>query len=375
MSDLIKYNGNFVPHAFGLANLGNSCFFNALMQSLLCCSSIWEVLKTREEKNVEKSEFETLLLNFYNISITNKDTTSTVEPIYDYVINNISKYKGIDIKSGKQSDANELFTHMFYMFESLIPNLYRLFIGFNTNILKCKYDTIQESFSEGTIVKVKHLQYNIKYESWSSILFSVERNCECRVDANVNIKLCKSNGTQIITNYNSPDYQNTLYEKDKITFTRHDVKPIYIPEVFSKHTGAKNIRTKCPCINMPEMIDIIDKNEDYDLEQDSFTTMIPEILCFTLGKYKCKNKIICPHTLYILASKTTQYVYRHVAHCQHNGGADGGHYWAYGLRSDDKWYRLDDTHSRISIGDEHIPDAETYMVFYHYYETIKIINI
>jgi ubiquitin C-terminal hydrolase len=102
--------------------------------------------------------------------------------------------------------------------------------------------------------------------------------------------------------------------------------------------------------------------------RQSSLVMIPEILFVMSKKYKYEGVgqkmdvyTDFPARLEFPAKGKTKLVYEAVAQIEHSGGLNGGHYWAI-CRRRDGWYCLNDTHvSPASFR----PTNDTYIVLYH----------
>jgi len=71
MSDIIKLNNQIVLKPFGLINVGNTCWFNSLIQCLLSCTSFTETIIQNYDifvnnNNIIAIEFYKLIKNSYN---------------------------------------------------------------------------------------------------------------------------------------------------------------------------------------------------------------------------------------------------------------------------------------------------------------------
>ena len=367
MSDLLQYNNAFVPPAFGITNIGNSCFFNSLMQSLLCCSSVWQVLEIRKFI-ANKSDFEILITDFYKKSMNNPEELNA-EPIYEFIIAHIKQNasvgkkgkSGVEITNRAQADVHELFNYICKLFGIYIPEILKLFMSSTTIITQCRFSNI--SLHENVAP-----YFNVSFNIDNAILRGPLRSCDCISPHYIIASSClHTTPTKIVDKYQNNKFKQNLYEKDKTKkITIHDIMPLDIDNVLENTSTAS---AECICKDEALLYMLIEPIET-TTQQTLYITMIPEILCFVFEKSGGKYKVICPHTLYIPASKTTKRVYRHVAHCNHKGNASSGHYWAHGLRRDSKWYELNDKEFCETKDADHIPSEDTYLIFYHYFETI-----
>jgi ubiquitin C-terminal hydrolase len=90
--------------------------------------------------------------------------------------------------------------------------------------------------------------------------------------------------------------------------------------------------------------------------------MLPEILILLFNKYTKKELIWYPTELLFPSKALTPLRYKLVGQIEHYGGLHGGHYTAFGLRKDNKFYHFND-----SSVQECIPQCtpNTYLVAYN----------
>ena len=71
---LVKYNTNMELSPFGFNNLGATCYFNAMLQSLLSCTSFTqELLQHKESEEYDKNPVTKKLIELIELALSLKD--------------------------------------------------------------------------------------------------------------------------------------------------------------------------------------------------------------------------------------------------------------------------------------------------------------
>lgn len=307
MSDLVTYKEKYVPKGQGFINLGATCYFNSLLQCILSCPAIYEVLDSIKDKDhVKRNSLAQNLLKLWNNALAGQSIFEIGIPIWrDILAISQSQKNQVRMDAGQQ-DAHEGLM-MFLDAMETIPEVHRLFQHrHNIRILCTKCGKIVADNREFNMVFVAQ-----------------------------------------------PDLKTPQHEKFK------DVDEYYnrsmpLNEFLRKQNGYIDKDYVCP---NPECKD---KSEKF---QTTTLSMIPEIIPVVLKKYIEKVPTPFPARLEFLAKGgTKKYIYKLVAQSEHSGSMSGGHYWATGLRSDG-WKSLNDGNvSDTTPG----PTNNTYIIFYNY---------
>ena len=265
MSDLLKYNLNYSHEGKGLINHGASCYFNSLLQCLLSCTSIGEILiKNKDDKNIKNNKLACLLLDIWSTKSSDINEQST--ELYKLIVQ-ISQNQKNNVKMDfGQQDAHEGLM-MFLSAMENIPEIYRLFMHrYRTQIL-CP-DCKQYSANIKEINTVFEVQPDLKIEQLDKF----------------------------------KDYNTS----------------VQLGEFLRKQNGYVDKNYICTkCGNKGEKIKI------------TTLTMVPEILPIVIKKYERKINTPFPLELEFLAKGSKKkYLYKLVAQSEHSGSTGGGHYWA-----------------------------------------------
>jgi ubiquitin C-terminal hydrolase len=314
MSDLLPYNLKFVPKGNGFVNMGATCYFNSILQCLMSCPSIFETLKTNEDKDhIKKHPLARNLMAMHRASMLGQDVSRACIPIWRNILG-IAQERSDNVKINLgQQDAHEGLM-MFLDIVDTIPEIKRLFEHrHRTRVLcdKCKRWVVDRKETNLTF----EVQPDLKTEQ--------------------HVKFCALD----------EHYNTTMQLNDFLRKQNGFIDENYIcPNEACKQRGPKFKTTTL--------------------------TMAPEILPVLIKKYsRVKAVTPFPRTLeFVLVGGNQKLIYRLVAQSEHSGTMSGGHYWTIGLRADG-WKNLND--SSVSVGSPG-PTPNSYVLFYHYSATIDI---
>lgn len=319
MSSLIEFKTNFLVYPFGLYNNSIICYFNSVIQTLLSCTSITEYLLYNEEK-LKNNKF----LNIY-INILKKYIHSENHSNFLVENNNLLLFneflQAIKLKNKNfgydQEDSGEFLILLLDIInDTYITNLFLHKYKCNIYCKNCKNCiNIQNDSSLFFEVNIDEINNNfLKYE--------IDKNCE-----NLN-KFIRNN------------YSELEYYKCK-----------------NCEQNSSNIK-----INR--------------------LTLVPTIIIINLNKYKEKYNYQYPIEL-IFINKTLNncYKYKLISTINHSGSQNFGHYIAKSIRKNHEYKNCDDKELDIYLlndtsyqKDNFQSNSNSYLLFYHYYETIDYFN-
>jgi ubiquitin C-terminal hydrolase len=318
-----KYEAKYVPEPFGFINLGATCYFNALLQSIISCPSFTRILV--ENKEVKEYKENTIAVSLVEMTeIMNNDAIP---------------------KDDKAA-----------FFKSLAPTVWRqVFAKARLRQDNVKFTPGQECAREGFHLFLESLSglseiQNLFLHRYQTLIFC--QDCNKWV---VN-KECEYSMFEVqpsLISYQHPRFQG--------------IDPFFnlkrpLGDFIKKQNSCVDEDFKCPlCIKKQSMF------------QTTRLLMIPEILVVLskkydiLGRRKTNTITDFPSELNFSGKgddrDSVHMEYKAVAQIEHIGHMGGGHYNCNAMRKDGKWYKLDD--SSVSAG-EFKPTTNTYLVFYHF---------
>jgi ubiquitin C-terminal hydrolase len=310
----IPFNPYLLPEPFGFANGGNTCYWNALFQALLTCTSLRELIEGhRDDEKFISNPIITELLSIYD-GLESSGISNRACELWDVT----QKYRESQGKPtftrGSQQDANEMFMYLTGMLEDN-PSIMRLFMHAYHVIFFC------------------HKECNM----WTSKVKQVE--------------ICFF----VDPSFTTPQIAELSMLPKKI------VKEGNLSSYIYHRRGYVDKDTRCPkCQTLGPFL------QEYRL----FT--LPGILMVVSKNYFKNENADFPPVVHIPArnpadappSEKRLLRYEAIAQIQHSGSMSGGHYWAICKRKGG-WWNLNDT-SVTKAGDEFSPNANTYCVIYHY---------
>lgn len=353
-----------LPPACGFANMGATCYWNALLQALFSCTSLREVItKNRTSPTYASHPVIQSFLRIYDafsaeaegcdkrsipIVTDLRDATAMTSrrKAIEYKADILNKFtqlsgelwqttqnyrasKGLPaFQSGQQQDANEMFVYL----ADILDNL--------------------NEVMDLMIHKYQVLIYCHMCNKWVSnvmqneIFFAVDPN---------------------LTTEQRPELSKLI---------DGEIPEGNLDQYLFKRRGYVDKDYKCPeCKIAGERVQV------YVLKRVSSIIMVT-----SKNYYKRENLVFPPYLLIPCKkpksspeSEKRMMRYEAVSQIQHSGGMSGGHYWAIARRSpmrgshETNWWNLNDSSASQTNGGLQ-PDANTYCVFYHYVGN-EIINI
>lgn len=309
MSDLIPYNKQLIVKGQGLVNFGNTCYFNSLLQCLMSCTSIFEVLnKNRNAEHIKANRLVTDLLDLWDTALRGEPIMQKNRPVWEKIISVSQNQKTkIHMDIGGQHDAHDGLM-MFFEAMKNVPEVLHLFEH------RYKYELFCESCNS-LVTETKEL----------NTIFDVQ-----------------------------PDLKTAQLEKFKDRDPNYD-KPMQLKDFLRQQNGYVDADHICPKCQF--------KGEKF---KTATLTMVPEIIVVLFKKYDRKQMTQFPISMEFSTNRgTKQLCYQLIAQSEHSGSMNGGHYWAICNRKDEDQILNDSSVSTGSLG----PTENTYMAFYHYIET------
>lgn len=290
------------PPAFGLTNIGNTCYFNSMIQSLLSCESLTKVMLSMKTDPMYQS--------------------NPVAAEYIRFLDGVFNQSGYPVEAGA-------------------GNIWRAIVSYLSSLGKHKY------FGHGQ--EDTHESFCMLMECWENLKEVVELFNHIE-----QVKVfCLSCKGWVLKKESEP----TSY----FQITPH--MQVYISEELKSKVNIKSEELVDPMANViRKKIAQLDSyicttcKDNKPKIECTILRFAPKILIVLCNKYEEKIMVNFPERMDI-----HDYQYRVVSQIIHYGSTGGGHYIARSKRKSG-WYELND--SSPSKIDGYHPDQGTYVVFY-----------
>jgi ubiquitin C-terminal hydrolase len=322
--ELIKYNQQASLPPFGLVNMGATCYFNSILQSLLSCTSfIDELMEHKEDPSYQQN------------------------PVAKYTIEMIELGKELKLRNAEMSEDDK--SQILGKLSHLSPQIWKSMVRVISHTSGKPIEDIlqgQQCAREGfhlfmdSLDEFNNLQ-NLVLHRYKSLIHCFDCN-EWVSDVDNIYSIFEVD----------PDLKIPQLDKFKHYEEKND--EVDMNKFLTKQTSYIDKDYKCPKCQQ--------KGEKYNM---NCLVMVPEILVVLSKKYIVGQKLDTytnfPKDMVFNGNNGMKLNYTAVSQVEHVGGMQGGHYWAISKR-DNGWYCLND--DRVSES-EFKPTTNTYMVFYH----------
>jgi ubiquitin C-terminal hydrolase len=356
--DLIKYNTEFSINPVGFHNNGVICYFNSVLQSLLSCTSFIEKVKHITNLNNPVIRFLNELIDLHmeltKLDVNQNDKESENS---DEEINTILELN--EIKSDNQTDAAQNINNIKKKIQMMGIILWKVMVlvnkkknsDFSFNGQQCAsegFNHLLESIDEFTCIK------NLFMHKYNTNLYCFD--CSKWVSTVDNISNIFVVDPELYTHQLDEFKQFDIKENDIFNELYNISDLCKLNQYVIKQNSFVDKNYKCPKCNKI--------GEKYKL---NYLVMIPEILVIMSKKYDNnlqKKEILTefPETLMFSGNNNNILTYKAVSQVEHSGNLNSGHYWSISKRRDGNWYKLNDSSVCKS---KFTPTKQTYMVFYH----------
>lgn len=286
---------------FGLNNIGSICYFNSLLQALLSCKSIYNVV---QDVTVDSD---------LNKTLTGRNFIQTV-------------------RTALSSNSNEQATSSSKLLSALIADL-------EERVPKTNFGKMQESASEGLVWLLDMMENPESKVHPITRLFRNYYEVEfyCTIDKNI-VSVQEDTGISV-----------------NLFFYDSWPKPINDAATFADairvHLSHTDKGYRCPeCKNTVEGI------------RRHTLLRSPEILVLLFNQYADKKLRYFPQSFKMPNNNNSVFVYQLVAQIEHSGNLGGGHYMCKAMRKGGKCHLFND--SMYTDVPKLEPSIGTYMVFY-----------
>lgn len=320
--DLIPRDDKFAVAPRGFNNIGATCWFNAIVQTLLS-SAVFNRKLMDDRRYLEQNKLARLWIQL--VEYLQSDNTILLARVPQYTHSLLSAFTEV-LKADK--------------------NVF----GVNGTGNQCA--------DEGLVLFISAF----KHEPLTDLFYNVHKlvikcpNCE-KIVSRTHDKQIQH---LIITDQILPPKNDKEYEEAYATFMRKLKNRVsemdeYLCEMCN--VRSKKIQRVETLFGVRELI-LIYFHQFYTKE----THWFPQ--AFFISAANIENTVDADGNPARKETRTGRFEYRVVGQTQHSGNQMGGHYWAQGLRSDGKFHKLND--NSVSAGSSE-PHSSTFIVLYELY--------
>lgn len=349
IQSLISYNTKSEICPIGFRNLGATCYFNALLQSLLSCTSFIEELKYRkddEQAKYNRHPITKLLIEFIETSIYYEDLCQKLD-VAESIIDDTETPQIRDLGATNDPDIVSTIAETKTKLQNYSPQIWKQMI-----LLLCQKKKVPiQTFMQGQQCVGEGYHYLLEtMENFQTI----QNLFLHRYKSLIHCFDCERCVSDVECMYSLFEVEPNLKLEQIEKFQQYHIEARNMNEFLAKQSGYVDENYICPKCKKT--------GEKYRM---NMLVMIPEVLVVMSKKYSTRQKLNVmtdfPERLEFKGKDGSQMVYEAVAQIEHSGGRHGGHYWAI-CRRKGGWFNINDMNVSPS---EFRPTINTYIVFYH----------
>lgn len=349
-----------LPEASGLTNIGQTCYFNSMLQALISCTSLSTlVLKVKDSSsNQLLIEYSKLLTN------TNPNQSITIWETMMRILVSTNKHPHFRNQQQDSHESLQIFLDLLSIGHPEINDIFNTRYRYRTVCHECKFSTEKAhedlSISLNQNDKMPETLMNRSTEitdyrcGCCTKEYVVKSNRQCSTCRKIYYKIL-NNKKELMCNECQPNfvfvlpsnYKNLLCEVCKVVYEVLQTKNPYYDLMCKNCKAIYNEKKTTATIN-------------YRL------TKVSPVIIVLFNKYQGKYLFQYPNELTI--GKEIRFTYQVIAQVEHSGGMEGGHYWAIANRKNGTFTLNDSSSSPGSL----TPTESTYLVFYHLVSQQKI---
>lgn len=336
---LIRHNSVLELRPFGFNNLGATCYFNAVLQSLLSCTSfIHYLLKNKKNPEYNENPVTRKLIELVDMALNMRGgdmSSNSISQMSSTIWNEMIKFlcKKNNMKSNNFMNGQQCAGDGFHCLIDSLEN----------------FEDIQDIFRHRykTMVYCIDCDKCVSDVNSTNFVFKVPPNLQ-----NEQLDRFKKYDKSIDEKYENK--QEHTQENTKDAKKGSITNKSEMNKFLARQYGYVDKFFKCPkCTRL---------GEKYRIDH---LVMSPEILVVLSKKYVAYNKLDVytefPKTMEFNGKNNIILKYEAVSQIEHIGNLNSGHYWAISRRHDG-WYSLNDNQFTKY---EFNPTKNTYIVFYH----------
>lgn len=324
----------------GLANLGNTCFMNSVLQCLSHTYEFNEFLNTKSyQTKLRKKEDSLVLMEWDKLRIMMWSENCIISPggFLDGV-QKVAKIKNQDLFTGfAQNDFSEFLVFVMECFHNSIRREVEMTV-------KGDVLTTTDELAAKCYNMVKTM-YKKEYSEIFELFYGVHVS-----------KVVSASG----------GYTNSVPEPFFLLTLQVPVKAKTLTQCLDEYTAIETLDGE-------NMLEVNSDGKKEICKRQILFWSFPKVLVILLKRFgnnlkKTRDCIDFPLenldlSKYVIGYDKKSYVYDLYGICNHSGGALGGHYWAYVKNANNKWYNFNDTQV-TEIAPKNLITDKAYCLFY-----------